>query len=265
MLERKRDAKDLSKLLTSKMPSDTNPPNSSIQYVIENMEPPSPWLFAEYAHAAQRISPDRITFTNFTFHLQKDVKPPMPDILHQCNLNTKSASELYATNGQPHPGICLLDEDADCPLSPSDASWITHILVGGILGDENIDDSYSAVDPDRTKELRKVGFKRRHLGNAQMTLDHAAIVSWLVLEKGKTLEELGEGWVDRPWFKFGKEEIQIPFRYLSWPEEELDKVPEDLRMACGDGKIPMLAPGLLEVIRDGGDEELGEDDDDIWG
>lgn len=165
-------------------------------YVVQHMESDlSPWVLAEYSHISQKIPKERVVFTTFPSKTND-----VPDKLKDCTLTEQSVEDFIPAD--QHQSVCLLDEDAPAALSPSDASWVKYILIGGILGDEDVDDAYQAVDRDRTRDLRKWDFPRRHLGDKQMTLDHAALVAKEVLEGKKELEKME--WVDRPWFDVGE-------------------------------------------------------------
>jgi ribosome biogenesis SPOUT family RNA methylase Rps3 len=169
------------------------------------MEPTlSPWLLAEYRHIAIQIPVERVVFTSF---LNERVEG-----LDRCTLDSKSVDAFVPP--EEHAGVCLLDEDAELPMSPEDASWVKYVLVGGILGDQSVD-TYTAQNPDRTIDLRKLGFKRRHLGTKQMTLDHAALVAKAILEDGRRLEEVE--WVDGPWFGVG-ERLVVCWLHLALAE-----------------------------------------------
>ncbi|KAI9019857.1 hypothetical protein DFJ74DRAFT_674717 [Hyaloraphidium curvatum] len=234
-----------------------------ITYVIQNMEALSPWVLAEYQHIPLHVEPSRVVFTAFP------ASQPHPPALDVCRLTERSVEEHIPR--EEWGSVCLLDEEAPAELSPEDAGWVRYVLVGGILGDEDVDDAYQAVDRDRTRELRKLGFPTRHLGPLQMTLDHACIVSKLILEDGIRLADME--WVDRPWFRLGnKEEIQIPFRYLAYPKQpepgkQLPQPSADLVAACqACNAVPMLAHGLFDIIKeDNLAQDGGVEDDDVWG
>lgn len=106
--------------------------------------------------------------------------------------------------------VCLLDMRAEAPLVPEDSSLFDVVIFGGILGDH--------PPRDRTSALRKQGYSIRNLGSLQMSTDTAMLVTSLVLEKGRKLEEIP--YVDEPEIqgkekKGVKESVQIEgFRYV---------------------------------------------------
>lgn len=124
----------------------------------------------------------------------------------------------------PLERICLLDSESDTLLSPQDADKFDYILAGGILGD--VDEN----DPDRTRELRQLGFSTRNLGHEQMTTDTAIITSWNILDNHIPFDKLL--FIDRPTFNLNKyESMYMPFRYLSIPNQS----------------EPLLPPGMLSL------------------
>jgi len=121
--------------------------------------------------------------------------------------------------------VCLLDPRAPQALSPSDGdgrfSWF---LFGGILGD----------DPprDRTSELRALGFPSRNLGPVQMTTDTAVGVTKAVVCDKTPLDAIP--YVDFPTIRFNAQEsVEMPFRYIK-----------------NSGGVPILPPGMRELLRD---------------
>ena len=125
----------------------------------------------------------------------------------------------------PLDRICLLDSEAPETLSPTDAALFEFFLAGGILGD--VDDN----DPDRTKELRILGFPCRNLGKAQMTLDTALLTCHQIISRQVPFDELK--FIDRPTFPLSNNEfIDMPFRYLD----------------DGNG-FPIIPDGMLDLWR----------------
>lgn len=85
-------------------------------------------------------------------------------------------------------------------------------------------------DPDRTRELRRLGFSRRNLGHEQMTTDTAIITSWKILDNHIPFDKLL--FIDRPTFNLNRyESIHMPFRYLSTLNQS----------------EPLLPPGMLSL------------------
>ena len=125
----------------------------------------------------------------------------------------------------PREKICLLDSEAPETLSPSDKSQFEYFLAGGILGD--VDEN----DPDRTQELRVLGFPLRNLGKAQMTLDTALLTAHEIIANETPYENLK--FIDRPTFPLNEKEfVDMPFKYLD----------------DGSG-CPIIPEGMLDLWR----------------
>lgn len=103
--------------------------------------------------------------------------------------------------------VCLLDMRAEKTLCPSDGAQFGVFIFGGILGDH--------PPRDRTAALRKQGFELRNLGKLQMSTDTAALVTSLIVDRGRKYEEIA--FVDEPELKGRRkgESVQIEgFRYV---------------------------------------------------
>lgn len=185
-----------------------------ITYVIEHLEAELfPWSILEYNHVTKFLS-NRFIVSNLPFAALDSSLSFKND-----HRSIENWSEI------PRSRICLLDEKATKPLSPTDASSFDIILAGGILGDvgEN--------DLDRTSELRSLNFPSRHLGNVQMTMDTAILTASKILDESIDFESLS--FVDSPSFSTSPNEtIEIPFRFLQDPIT----------------KEPIIAPGMKEFL-----------------
>ena len=194
-------------------------------YVIEHMETEfSPWVVCEYKRMVRDCGASNLLFTNMKPGINC---PPYEDdsmaFLQGAKLVPDTFEEYF--HGQKDR-VCLLDEQADSILQPSDQGKFDYFLFGGILG--NVDEQ----DMDRTSELRVHGYSSRHLGPDQMTTPTAVDVTYRVLDKQEPIKSMN--FVNRPEFEVNDCEIlQIPFKYLA------DK----------DGNA-IISEGILEILTD---------------
>ncbi|CAD6567706.1 MAG: hypothetical protein CYPHOPRED_002010 [Cyphobasidiales sp. Tagirdzhanova-0007] len=203
-------------------------PHRTGLYIIEHMEADDntpealpPWVLLEYSHILRRTCypsssvSNKVYFTNLSSRcatsLSNQLASPSsssasPPSLSNFKATTNSVESLIISGTLPSkPRICLLDPRAAQAISPNDANEFDGFLFGGILGD----------DPprDRTKELRKLGFPSRHLGNVQMTTDTAVYVTSLVIDGQQQLAEIP--YIEYPTIQFNpKESVEMPFRYV---------------------------------------------------
>lgn len=167
--------------------------------------------------------------TNFHF-LPKDINSYI-----NATQSTLEIPSLPHETSLPFPRICLLDMRAKEALTPSDASLFDAVLFGGILGDH--------PPRDRTSALRNKGYAIRHLGSLQLATDTAVLVTSLILEKGKKLEEIA--FVEEPEVqgkenKGVRESVQIEgFRYVD----------KGIDLVTGDVKEKTGSPLMSENIR----------------
>ena len=118
--------------------------------------------------------------------------------------------------------IILLDPKSTIPLSHADNLSFKYLLFGGILGD--------VPSKDRTSVLREMGFTTRHLGPIQLPTDHAVLFANCVMQ-GTPLEDVP--YIDEPVIQLSrKESVTIPMRFYT-----------------RDGKNPVLAEGLIELLK----------------
>ncbi|WWC59105.1 uncharacterized protein I303_101653 [Kwoniella dejecticola CBS 10117] len=233
------------------------------KYVIEHMEEDDEntkalpeWVKLEYSHMLKLVGPQStVHFTSLsassipplishlsapspvsssgdpTIHLESTSKGhptslPILELLKSSSSSSSSSSSAEDREDRkaiPKERVCLLDPKAEKILSPEDADTFDVFLYGGILGD----------DPprDRTKELRKLGFEGRHLGEKQMTTDTAVGVTKIVVEDQISLDKIP--FTDFPTITFNKyESIEMPFRYV-----------------VDDKGEPILPPGMREHLK----------------
>ncbi|KAJ3017446.1 hypothetical protein HKX48_003548 [Thoreauomyces humboldtii] len=189
------------------------------KYIVEHMEPDlDEWSELEYANVVKRVGRDRLYLT----HVDPELITRLPGRIAEGSgiiSTTKAVQELEEVEFSK---VILLDPSAPEALTPSDGDTYEWLLFGGILGDD--------PPQDRTKELRKLGYARRHLGPVQMTTDTAVIVAKHVIENRTPLDQLQ--YVDRPEIRLGRRETaELPFRYLAV-----------------DGK-PQLPEGLVDLLK----------------
>ncbi len=83
-----------------------------------------------------------------------------------------------------------------------------------------------------------MGFKTRHLGSVQLPTDQAVIFTKKIIDEKIRLDDIPK--VDYPTIQLRKKEaVDMPFRYL----------------ADDHGK-PVLAPGMLQVLKNQNDMSL---------
>eukprot|EP01134_Creolimax_fragrantissima_P003550 CFRG3550T1 len=189
-----------------------------MKYIIEHLEEEvGKWCVCEYTHMAECVGADNLIVSNVS--AEDSERLPLE--------NVKKVSQRCNELGFDPSRVCLLDLRAEKELSPEDATEFDAVVFGGILGDH--------PPRDRTGCLRTHGFTTRVLGNRQMSTDTAVLVCKTILEDGKKLSEIE--FLDDIELKTGElDTTLLPYRYVATESNE-----------------PLLANGLIEILRD--DEE----------
>jgi len=167
--------------------------NPGVIFVIEHLEPRlSKWCMIEYTHISNVVKPKNLWFTNVV-HPSKDLK---------ClgNVFSKPASTL------PMERPCVLDPEAKKELLVNEKNAFSHLIFGGILGND--------PPQKRTRDLlddRSVD--RRNLGSHQMSTDTAVVVAQKILH-GTPLSDMT--FVDSIEIHLATgESVILPYRYLA--------------------------------------------------
>ncbi len=167
-----------------------------VEIIIENLEPIlSRWVLIEYENASKLIG--KIIITNVKSESDRIILSKIAVVRRE------RACELYDK-------AIILDPQAKEELTPEDASKANVAVIGGILGDH--------PPRGRTRTLLTRTFKEpiaRNIGSKQFSIDGAAFVAHMVLNKGYRLNELE--YIDGIVLKrrvFGLEHIiELPYRY----------------------------------------------------
>mmetsp|Transcript_80431 Transcript_80431/g.239637 ORF Transcript_80431/g.239637 Transcript_80431/m.239637 type:complete len:263 (+) Transcript_80431:56-844(+) len=178
-------------------------------YIVEHMEEGmEDWCRLEYRHMCEIVPSERLLFLRFPAGVDPAVLAPEggkpPRTVASSLEELRDATETAPTSGEatapgaeaapalpPWERICLLDMDAEEALEPEDCSRFDGLIFGGILGNVTELPEGGYGSDDRTRELRRLGFRhRRHLGPMQMTTDTAVLVCNMVLEEARPLAEI---------------------------------------------------------------------------
>ena len=187
-----------------------------MKYAIEHFEAFNAWTELEYLNILKHVSSDNLILTSVN-----------PKILPTIHKDLQKVALTTSIENFDKSKILLLDPQSNTLLSPTDSSF-EYLLFGGILGDN--------PPQDRTGVLRRMGFETRSLGPIQMTTDTAVLVSQLIVE-GTPIDKIK--FIDSPQVRLGKkEEVTLPFRFIE------------------ENKRPKIAEGILELIREQGNEPL---------
>lgn len=180
-------------------------------FAIEHVEPRiDAWLWLEYTHAAGIV--ERLVFTGVKDARQRE------RLAGLAEARGEPAAEAFAGRR-----VLALDPRAPAPLRTEDFDAFDVVVVGGILGFEELD--------GRTERLvtKAQGLEARHLGKLQLPIDMAVLVANLVrlgmrledIELTTELEvELGEG-----------RSVELPYAY-----------------PVVDGQV-IVTPGLVAYLR----------------
>nr|POE94363.1 protein arginine n-methyltransferase sfm1 [Quercus suber] len=175
-------------------------PTKQHTFIVEHLDPElEAWQKLEYNTINQECSQ-----SNSRFFLTGLANPSVlceDDALNipSSHLLAESVETLYA-----HPDkkrrVCLLDPKGEKDICPADGQDFDVFLFG-----------------DRTAELRKLGFTGRRLGPEQMTTDTAARVTRIVVQEGKTLDQIP--FVYKPEIPSStdgasNETVEMPFKYV---------------------------------------------------
>ncbi|KAG9294806.1 hypothetical protein G9A89_008498 [Geosiphon pyriformis] len=179
------------------------------------------WCLLEYKHVALQIPTSNFYITNLSS--TACITLLQNSELKGCNFITGNIQSM----GIEKEKICLLDPAAKEDLKPGDGEEFEYFLFGGILGDD--------PPKDRTSELRKLGFRTRHLGSLQMTTDTALLVTKRVVEDKVPLHEIP--YIDYPEIKLDTTESVVstikfwriignlfqimPFRYIAFHHDTI--------------------------------------------
>lgn len=196
--------------------------------VVEHLEEHfSRWLALEYRHSLE-LSGGCLAVTNAGGFCDR-----VSSLVGERRCFRDSITTLRGVLYNNPERVIVLDPRAEKPLKPGEAAEAEAIVVGGILGDH----------PPRgrtwellTRRAVELGMKQRNIGPEQFSIDGAVYVA-LEIARGRRLEEIRT--VSSPSFTirdplYGSEwEVTLPFAY-----------------PLAGGK-PLLAPGLLELLRAG--------------
>ncbi len=167
--------------------------------VIEHLEEKlTSWVYFEYKHIAEVLR-NKLVITNIKNKEEKKRLEPIAKVYEQ------SIVELYKNKK-----IIVLDPEARQQLRPEDNTLANIVVIGGIMGDY----------PPR-KRTRKLLTNRirnaipRHIGDGQYSVDGAAMIAYLVLEKKIPLEKIEyKDGITITRKKYGiTQEIHLPYRY----------------------------------------------------
>ncbi len=168
-----------------------------VMIVIEHLEPVlSEWLLIEYRNAWKFIG-EKLLITNMKDDKERKVLEKF------VRVTSKRCFELY-------PRAIVLDPAAEKMLSPKDRNLANAVVVGGILGDH--------PPRGRTSVLLTRLYKNpivRNLGENQLSIDGAAILADLVLNKGVRLDEIDfvdNVTVEREFMGI-RHTVTLPYRY----------------------------------------------------
>ena len=178
-------------------------------FVIEHVEQKlSKWCLLEYAHISEIVGKNHLWFSH--------VSRPSKALLALGSVISESARELAMKNP------CVLDPEARKVLTGEDCKRFTHLIFGGILGDDPPQQRTRGIFPDTKVE-------RRNLGHIQMSTDTAVAVAKKISE-GTPFSKLKFKDILEIELKIG-ESVILPYRYL-----------------LVNGK-PLLPKGLLDLLK----------------
>ncbi len=165
--------------------------------VIEHLEPVlSEWLLIEYRNAWKFLG-EKLLITNVKNNDEKKILEKF------VRVTSKRCFELY-------PRAIVLDPAAEKPLAPEDKNLADAVVVGGILGDH--------PPRRRTSVLLTRVYRNpivRNLGKKQLSIDGAAILADLVLNKDLRLDEIefvDNVTIEREFMGI-RHTITLPYRY----------------------------------------------------
>eukprot|EP00127_Corallochytrium_limacisporum_P000835 Clim_evm11s26 gene=Clim_evmTU11s26 len=219
-------------------------------YVIEHLDVDmGAWPVHEYTRAQEVVGEGKLLVTNCSDEHKKDFMDHGENVFRDEMFTTVSINALAesdkardeckieALKNLDFKRVAVLDEKGERCLEPADADKFDAVIFGGILGDDPPMD-ISAI-------LRKLTFQGAtvlHLGPIQMPTDTAVHVTKMIVEDGKTLDEIP--FKDSPEFVFSKNErVVLPFRYV----------------ADGSGEA-LLSPPIVELLK----KDFVEDADNLW-
>ncbi|KAI9216040.1 SAM-dependent RNA methyltransferase [Blastocladiella britannica] len=209
----------------------------TVKFIVEHLEEDlHEWCRLEYAHMIQHVGAGNLIFSHMHPHIMDELKTNPAGLAAKALCGSEPTPTDVVDLGIPVDRVCLLDMEAEEELTPADASRFDYLLFGGILGD-----GYQSAD--RTSILRAHGFPGRRLGPVQMTTDTCVIVSHMVVNGGRPLEEIP--FADCPTVRFNKHEaVELPYRYVGIVDQ--------------DGKVtgPMMAPGMFEKLKRDNESDL---------
>ncbi|RLG79857.1 MAG: hypothetical protein DRO13_05120 [Thermoprotei archaeon] len=176
------------------------------------------WLFLEYRHSSLIYGSKYIWFTN------------LPEKYHAIlskygRVSNKSTIDLVRGGEITAREVLILDPQAEKSLDYYDLVTHRYVVIGGILGDN--------PPRGRTKKLltdKLENVEARNIGDGQYSIDGSVYyVDYLWRHRSLA----GYSYVDGISIETRNGSIHLPFRY-----------------PLVEGK-PLLAPGLLEYLREG--------------
>ncbi len=167
-----------------------------IKFVIEHLEPLSPWVLIEYKHASKIVGRENLIITNVKDKKEKDLLRKIADEVYESSI-----ADLVDKKD-----TIVLDPLAKRELRPEDAKFAKYFIFGGIMGDFTLHGrTYKFI-------TSKMMCEARNLGNKQLSLDGAIFVAKEILVNRKYLRDIE--FVDKPEIEVDDIlTIELPYRY----------------------------------------------------
>ncbi len=167
-----------------------------VKFIIEHLEPCSPWILIEYKHASEIVGKENLIITNVKNREERSLVKEIANRVYKS-----SVVDLVDKKE-----AVVLDPLAERELRPEDAKFAKYFIFGGILGDFNLHGrTYKFI-------TSKLMCEARNLGDKQLSLDGAIFVAKEILFNHKHLKEIK--FVDKLEVEVDDIlTIELPYRY----------------------------------------------------
>jgi ribosome biogenesis SPOUT family RNA methylase Rps3 len=167
-----------------------------MKYIIEHLDKRLyAWSLLEYAHISKVVGRENLVFTNVRSAKERQklsklgrcfaekIEEMQPGQIAEMKAQAPGESAKAISKPAKDRPLCVLDPDAETPLTCSDKDEFSGFIFGGILGD------YPMKKRTKKELTCRLKLPARNMGKKQMSTNTAVMVAHLILS-GKKFEDI---------------------------------------------------------------------------